>query len=97
MINHDIIDATAMYFNALLRHKGIEYKIESCWDGYKWTFEDYDGDIAIHSGTYYYDEGYVESYQMPWDEDDVSILSPQETVARLMGEDPTYMLDYHHD
>lgn len=97
MINHDIIDATAMYFNALLRRKGIEYKIESCWDGYKWKFEGYDGDIAIHSGTYYYDEGYVESYLMPWDDDDVSVLLPQEAVARIAGEDPAYTIERQYN
>lgn len=93
MINYDILDATAMYFSALLKQKKIKYTITSLYDGYQWKFDDYNGDIAIHSGTYYYDEGYVESYGMPWDKDDVSILSPQEAVRRLAGEDCACMIE----
>ena len=81
-------DAVAAYFTHLLMIEGISFKVEPLYDGYKWTFSDLPGDIAIHSGTYYSDEDYLESYGMPWDNDDVSICTPNEMVRRLSGKEP---------
>ena len=82
-------NSTINYFNNLLNEAKIPYTIIPLYDGAKWTFPRYkDGDIAIHSGTYYSDSGYLESLNLPWDKEDVSICTPIEMVRRLQGEPP---------
>lgn len=83
-----IIESTASKFTRLLHDYHVEYELKSLYDGYQWTFINYDGDVAIHSGTYKSDLGYVESYNMPWDEDDVSVFTPEDMTRLLLGLEP---------
>ena len=73
--------------NRKLKKAGIEYSWVHLYNGYQWTFPNYpNGDAAIHSGTYSNRRGYFETYCMPWDEDDVTVLTADELVTKLKGE-----------
>ena len=54
---------------------GVPYEINECHNGWQIRFPWCIGDVAIHGGTYCNSLGKVESYQFPWDNDDVTILS----------------------
>lgn len=41
-------------------------------------------DVAAHDGTYGAKSGMVESYEFPWDEGDVSVLTPEEAADRII-------------
>lgn len=41
-------------------------------------------DVAAHDGTYGAARGMVESYEFPWDEGDVSMLTPEEAADRII-------------
>ena len=70
--------------NHKLKKAGIEFEWFFLYDGYTWHFPKFPGgDAAIHSGTYSNRYGYFETYQMPWDEGDVTVLSADELVAKL--------------
>lgn len=43
------------------------------------------GDVACHKYTYGNMDGYVESYQFPWDEGDVSVLTPEEAADKIVA------------
>ena len=76
-------------FNRILDSADISYTVSQFKGGYQWTFPNYPhGDIAIHSGTYYSDEGFLESYGMPWDNGDVSIYKPYDMALLLQGLPP---------
>ena len=51
--------------NRLLKKAGIAFRVEKCWDGYKWTFPDCkqwpDGDCVIHWFSYGHTRGYFET------------------------------------
>jgi len=63
---------------------GIPNEVNDCWGGaqirFPWTI----GDVACHEYTSGSENGYVETYQFPWDEEDVSALTPEETVDRII-------------
>lgn len=72
---------------------GVPYEIKRLHDGYQLIFDWTRGDVACHSGTYMSSKGFVESYQFPWDEGDVTVMSPDEAAraiekyyCKLMGE-----------
>ncbi len=44
------------------------------------------GDVVAHFGSHGADYGHVESYGFPWDEDDVSELTPAEAIALIVKE-----------
>lgn len=69
--------------NRKLKKAGIEFEWHTLYDGYQWTFPTLPGDIAIHSGTYSARWGYFESYCMPWDNGDVTILTAEEAIKHL--------------
>ena len=71
--------------NRKLKKAGIDFEWHVLYEGYQWTFPKYPGgDIAIHAGTYEARRGYFESYCMPWDKDDVTILSAEEAIQHLL-------------
>ena len=72
--------------NRKLKKANIEYRWEKLYDGYKWYFSKYpNGDAIIHSGSYYNKSGCFETMGMPWDEDDVTVLTANELVNKLKG------------
>lgn len=77
----------ARLFSDSLIEDSIPFTIERILDGYKWTFPDIPGgDVIIHSGSYSHAFGMVESWGMPWDEDDVSVLAPTEMEKNIYNE-----------
>ena len=71
-------------FNRKLKKAGIKFEWHPLYEGYQWTFDKFpDGDIALHAGTYGARHGYLESYQMPWDNGDVTVLSHTEAIQYL--------------
>ena len=72
--------------NRKLKKAGIEYSWEKLYDGYAWRFPKFPGgDAAIHSGTYGNRCGCFETYQMPWDNGDVTVLYADELIQKLRG------------
>lgn len=72
--------------NRKLKKAGIEYSWEKLYDGYAWRFPKFPGgDAAIHSGTYGNRCGCFETYRMPWDNGDVTVLSADELIQKLRG------------
>lgn len=63
----------------------IPYKLGSIYDGYQIKFPWCGGDVACHRGTFGVEEGKVESYHFPWDEDSVSIYSPSAMAALIIN------------
>ena len=63
----------------------IPYSVNKIWDGWQIRFPWCEGDIACHGGTYGHANGMVESYCFPWDEGDVSILSVQEAIEKVVN------------
>lgn len=71
-------------FNRKLKKAGIKFEWHSLYEGYQWTFEKFPGgDITLHGGTYGARHGYLESYCMPWDDGDVTILTHAEATQHL--------------
>ena len=72
--------------NRKLKKAGIEYSWEKLYDGYAWRFPKFPGgDAAIHSGTYGNRCGCFETYRMPWDNGDVTVLYADELITKLKG------------
>lgn len=64
---------------------GVEFTEEESWNGgtiirFPWC----SGDIAYHKDTYGYPD-YVETFRFPWDNEDVSILYPDEAVRKIVA------------
>ena len=64
---------------------GIENTCHPCYDGYQLRFNWCNGDVACHSGTYGSTMGMVETFRFPWDDDDVSMLSPAMTIEKIIN------------
>lgn len=69
---------------ALCKMFGVPYSINKLWDGWQIRFPWCTGDIACHSGTFGENEEKVESYCFPWDGDDVSILTVNEAIEKIL-------------
>lgn len=87
-----LIRRTALDFVEELMERGVYFAMNPLYDGYQWRFGGNleNGDVAIHHGTYGNQNRKVESYGMPWDNDDVSALSPEEMamlIANSLEED----------
>lgn len=67
-----------------LNESAIPYIIEPYAGGFVVKFPWCNGDIACNSFTYYHEDGLVETYQFPWDNDDVTVLAPEEAVDRIV-------------
>lgn len=48
---------------------------------FPWT----DGDVACNALTYGNTAGYVESYRFPWDNDDVTVLTVDEAIYKVIA------------
>lgn len=64
---------------------GVPYEINECHDGWQIRFLWCIGDVVIHSGSYEHSMGKVESYQFPWDNDDVTVLSVDAAAALIIS------------
>lgn len=63
----------------------VPYEINECYEGWQLRFPWCYGDVAIHDGTYGHTEGKVESYQFPWDNGDVTVLSVDAAAALIIS------------
>lgn len=63
----------------------IPHTVHDCWGGAQIRFPWCKGDVAIHDGTYGHAEDYVESYEFPWDNEDVSMLDPEEALTNIVA------------
>ena len=77
-------DTIALMGEVLSEHK-VPFTINPCHDGYQIRFPWCKGDIAMHSLTIGAREGMVETYQFPWDGDDVTPMSPLNAVITVLG------------
>lgn len=63
----------------------IPHTVHDCWEGAQIRFPWCNGDVAIHDGTYGHANGCVESYGFPWDDEDVSMLYPEEALTNIVA------------
>lgn len=58
-------------------------QVYSVANGFIVTFENSEGDAALHDGTYGHEHCYWETYKFPWDNDDVSVHTTEELLLLL--------------
>lgn len=63
---------------------GVPFTTNPIYEGMQLRFPWCDGDVACHAGTYGSSEGMVETFQFPWDEDDVSMLTPVAAATNII-------------
>jgi hypothetical protein len=73
-----------IYIKNILDDAGVPCVVVPIYEGYQLRFPWCEGDVALHDGTYGHQQLHVESYCFPWDEDDVSELTPVEAAAKIM-------------
>lgn len=69
----------------------IPYSVRRIYEGYQIIFSWDIGDIACHEGTYHSDIGLVETFKFPWDNGDISILSPIEATIKIIAHYSAYL------
>jgi hypothetical protein len=63
----------------------IPFEIRQLYDGWQIRFAwASNADAAAHEGTFGSSDGLVETYHFPWDEDDVSVLTPEEVFNKIL-------------
>lgn len=68
---------------SILNRYNIPHELYDCYEGFQIRFNWCDGDVACHNTTYGADNGYVETFRFPWDNDDVSMLKPKEAAEKI--------------
>ena len=63
----------------------VPYTTNKLWEGWQIRFPWCVGDVACHNGTYGHNDGLVESYAFPWDNEDVSVMTPEEAGALIVN------------
>lgn len=77
----------ALEFTAELMLHDIKFTMKPHYSGYQWTFPGTvleGGDVTLNTYTYGWEAGFLESYRMPWDYDDVSVLLPKEMAQKIV-------------
>lgn len=68
-----------------LAQLNIPFTMRPIWEGWQilcpWANN---ADVAVHDGTYGVKQGMVETYEFPWDEGDVTCLTPEEAADRII-------------
>lgn len=70
---------------AALAEAAVPYEIHEIYEGWQLRFGWCYGDVAVHDYTYGAKSGYVETYKFPWDDGDVSMLTPEEAAERIIA------------
>ncbi len=73
------------FIKSILDSLHIPCSMNECWEGYQLRFPWCEGDVAAHDGTYEHNRGKVESYEFPWDDGDVSVLTPEEAAIKIIA------------
>ena len=81
-LNPDFVSVAAELI-AELKSFDVPFTTNVAYDGIQFRFPWHDGDVIIHSGSYSCKSDMMESYQFPWDRDDVSTWKPMEIAALL--------------
>lgn len=80
-----------LHFNAI---NSIRIKLDECGipctmiavlDGFQLRFPWHDGDVVCHGYSYGSPSGCVESLGFPWDNEDVSVHTPEEFTELIRG------------
>ena len=67
-----------------LYHTNIPFDFRNAMDGAQLRFDWCAGDIVCHNFSYGSNAGRVESYMFPWDNGDVSMLTPEEATEKII-------------
>lgn len=71
--------------NRLLKRNGIDFSWSTIYDGYQWHFPSQpQGDAVIHQYSYGSKYGHFETMGCDWDNGDVTELTAQELIDRLL-------------
>lgn len=73
-----------LYIASILLAKSVPFTVNYIFDGMQLRFPWTHGDIACHSFTFGADSDAVESYCFPWDEGDVTVLTPDEAAEKII-------------
>ena len=73
------------FIKSILDSLHIPCSMNELWEGYQLRFPWCEGDVAAHDGTYGAKTGKVESYCFPWDNDDVTVLTPEEAAIKIIA------------
>ena len=83
MFTNKYVDAINAVIACLI-FASVPFTVNPISEGLQLRFPWHEGDVACHAGTYGSDIGMVESYQFPWDEEDVTMLEPKEMATRII-------------
>jgi hypothetical protein len=84
-MNTNLYFFTINFIKIILDSLQIPCEMREIYKGYQLRFPWCEGDIAMHDGTYGAKAGDVESYQFPWDDGDVTQLSPEEATRKIIA------------
>lgn len=84
-INLDYMNALVDLVNELRKNNIAVREFNTLNNGFQLKFEDFEGDAVIHDYSYGRDSGWWETYKFPWDEGDVSVLTAEELVEKLVS------------
>lgn len=83
MFTNEYVDAINAVIADLIP-AGIPFTVHPISEGLQLRFPWHEGDVACHAGTYCSDCGCVESYQFPWDDEDVTVQTPKEMANDII-------------
>ena len=63
----------------------IPCTMNALYESWQLHFPWCEGDVAAHRGTYEEARGKVESYCFPWDDGDVTVLTPEEAAIKIIA------------
>ena len=84
-MNTNLYFFTINFIKIILDSLQIPCEMREIYKGYQLRFPWCSGDIAMHDGTYGAKAGDVESYEFPWDDGDVSRLTPEEATRKIIA------------
>ena len=73
------------YMAKIFDEEDVPYTMNSIFDGAQLRFPWCEGDVVAHSGVEWEDHGIVESYCFPWDDGDVTKLTPNGMADRIIA------------
>lgn len=76
----------------------VGYTLRRLYEGYQLLFNSWcQGDLVIHDGSCGSMYGYVETMGFPWDDEDVSMLPPEDAAMRIVKLFESYRESYYAD